>query len=146
MNASGIIVRFLSLLDVALILVGVLMLALIQTTVDTAPPLPKPDDDTTVLGNCNFIVMKAGWKDDERGKCYLLDKEMKIKREVSIFTKMEFEVILGKHELNSQRTNVVLLLFDADGWYTSWESPPHYDLAETWDVQVVRVDEFTFSH
>ena len=39
-----------------------------------------------------------------------------------------------------------LLLFDADGWYTSWESPPHYSLAETWDVQVVRVDEFTFSH
>lgn len=140
MNSSGVIVRFLSLLDVALILLGVLMLALMQTSVSSEQQTNASESkDVSAISQVNFIYLYAGWKGEQKGHCYLLGQDMKINRKVSTTSNEEIQAIIDERQDTDKSTDVVMLLFDSDGWFASWPDSKINDLEDAWGVKVVPI-------
>lgn len=78
MKTSGVLVRFLALLDVTLVLLGVVLLLLVsiaknvsETNRDTRTELGK------VIGK-EIEFLYAGWKGEQRGKCYKLSEDLQV--------------------------------------------------------------------
>ena len=140
MKSSGVIVRFLSLLDVALILLGVLMLALMQTTVSSQQQTSAAEsNDVSAIDQVNFIYLYAGWKGEQKGHCYLLGQDMKIDRKVSTTSNEEIQAIIAERRDTDKSTDVVMLLFDSDGWFASWPDRKINGLEDVWGVKVVPI-------
>lgn len=140
MKSSGVIVRFLSLLDVALILLGVLMMALMQTTVSSGQRTIAPaSKNVSAIDQVNFIYLYAGWKDEQKGRCYLLGQDMKIDRRVSMSSNEEIKAIIDERRDTDKSTDVVMLLFDSDGWFASWPDTKISELEDVWEVKLVPI-------
>lgn len=138
-RASGVIVRFLSLLDVALILLGVLMIALMQAQLrsDVKPPT-TPADPMSALADLDFIYLYAGWRGPENGRCYLLTADGGLGQEVRTDTADDIQAILAASRAKTERSNqFVILLFSDDGWYSAWDASRLATIERTWKVNVI---------
>lgn len=141
MKATGVIVRFLSLLDVALILLGVLMIALTQAQLRSDPNQGKASADTmAALADVDFVYLYAGWKGNENGKCYLLGPNGEIGREVRTETADDIQDILKSRRTHKDQANhVVMLLFSEDGWYSAWDAKKLAGIEQTWKVKLIPI-------
>lgn len=139
MKFSGVIVRFISLLDITLILLGVFMLALMQTTLTKTPIKGGGEEATTVVDQVNIIYLYAGWKGEQEGKCYLLDEKMKVDRTISTAAKDDIQAVVKARRGESKSNDLVMLLFDADGWFDSWPDKKLGELENNWGVKVVPI-------
>lgn len=141
MRATGVLVRFLSLLDVALILLGVLMLALMYTQVRTPTEQGQSSaSGPAELAEVDFVYLYAGWKGEESGKCYLLGPNGEVGQEVRTDSPSDIRRILDSRPTdNSKTTPVVMLLFGEDGWYAAWDADRMNALEEAWNLSVVPV-------
>lgn len=141
MKATGVIVRFLSLLDVALILLGVLMIILLQSQFrsDTNKGSSSADG-MAELADVDFVYLYAGWKGGENGRCYLLNANREIGREVRTDTPNDIQELLTARRTQTGRSNqVVILVFCDDGWYSAWDAKRLAAIEQTWKVKVVPV-------
>lgn len=137
MRATGVIARFLSLMDVGLILLGVLMVILMHADVRRrAAPIEKPTGLAEVA-DVGFIYLYAGWQGEQNGRCYLLSSPNGgIEREVSTKTADDIKDILSKRE---RRNQVVMLLFSDDGWYSAWNPEKMAAIERTWNLKVIPI-------
>ncbi|MBL8868710.1 MAG: hypothetical protein JNK90_02900 [Planctomycetaceae bacterium] len=138
MKTSGVIVRFLSLLDVALILLGILLLALTQSTmsIEQEKNVAGSSDNMSPIDQLNVVYLYAGWKGDEKGKCYLLGADMKIEREISTTSKDDILSTIEKHEDENRPSTLLILLFDSNGWFDSWPDDKIKKLEDAWGIRV----------
>ncbi len=119
MNIGNVVARFLPLLDVTLILLGLLMAALVITRPTIEPPPPPIDDG--LKETLHFIYLYAGWFGQWKGKCYLIDTNAKkLGREISLENPQEFIDEINSRHWEPERT-VIVLLFDKNGWFAPWE-------------------------
>ncbi len=141
MRATGVIVRFLSLLDVFLVLFGVLMIALLHAQLQSAAKETKtPTDALGEVADVDFIYLFAGWKGRESGRCYLLGPNREVLREVRTDSADDIREILAKRAADRERKNqLVMLLFSDDGWYSAWDAKKLDGIEQTWKVKVVPV-------
>jgi hypothetical protein len=141
MRASGVIVRFLSLLDVFLVLFGVLLIALLHAQLQSATNEAKtPTEALGEVADVDFIYLLAGWKGPESGKCYLLGPNREVLREVRTDTAADIREILASRAAGRERKNqLVMLLFSDDGWYSAWDPKKLEGIEQTWKVKVVPV-------
>jgi len=136
MRATGVIVRFLSLLDVAFMLLGVLMVTLIYADFQRRTEMPEQKRGLAEVADVGFIYLYAGWKGEQDGRCYLLSPDVKLGKEVRTDTPDDIREITSARERNNQ---VVLLLFSEDGWYSGWDAKKLADMEKTWGLKVVPV-------
>ena len=142
MRATGVLVRFLSLLDVALILLGVLMIALMHAQIDApAKRDPRPAGEIAAVADVNFVYLFAGWREHvDKGKFFLIGHNFEIGREISAETADDIRAILESQPGSQGRRNqVVMLLCDDDGWYNYLDAAKLRELEAVWDVNVVPI-------
>ena len=141
MRATGVIVRFLSLLDVALILLGVLMIALMQAQLRSDVKRGQsPAGGLVELADVDFVYLYAGWKGPENGRCYQLGPNREIGREVRTDTAEDLKGILASRSaIRGRKNQVVMLLFSDDGWYSAWDAKRLNGIEQAWEVKVVPV-------
>lgn len=139
MRSTGVITRFLSMLDVTLILLGFLMIVLMHSQLRKKSQADLP---TTLasIADVDFVPLYAGWKGEQNGRCYLLDNAWEIDREVRTTTAQDFRRILEERRPSASTDNlVVLLLFSEDGWYSSWPEEKLNEMERTWGTRIVPV-------
>ncbi len=119
MTATRVIARFVSLLDVVMILVGVLLI--ISLYADPCRRQDRSNAEANVVGpktlaemaNLEFIYLYAGWKDEQNGRCYVLTRDGKIGKEVSTTRPDDLQRIM---KARRQKNQVILLLFSENGF------------------------------
>lgn len=141
LRATGVIVRFLSLLDVIILHLGVLMLALMHAQLRTeAKRDNSPTDAMSQLAHIDVVYLYAGWKGVENGRCYLLGSNRQIEREVRTDTMDDIQEVLKAKRAQKERANpVVMLIFSDDGWYSAWDEKRLAGIEQTWKVKVMPV-------
>jgi hypothetical protein len=142
MRATGVIVRFLSLLDVFLVLFGVMLIALLHARGKSAAQGAKgADNSLRAAVDLDFIYVFAGWKGDQNGRCYVVGANRKVgTEEVRTDTAADIQRIMANQAAKNGGTNqLVLLLFSDDGWDSAWDAKKIQALEKTWNVKVVPV-------
>jgi hypothetical protein len=141
LRATGVIVRFLSLLDVIILHLGVLMMALMHAQLRSeAKWRDSPPDVKSELAQVDFVYLYAGWKGPENGRCYLLGADRQIEREVGTDTADDIRNILTARRAQRERANqVVMLLFSDDCWDSAWDPKKLAGIEQTWKVKVIPV-------
>jgi hypothetical protein len=144
MKVTSVIARFISLVDVVLILLGVLLLVLLHAQVRSQVQRSKSEDkrdEIQKVAGLDFLYFYVGWKGPEKDRCYFLDtSHLKLGREVRTDTADDLQLILKARNPKGERTNpVVLLLFSDEGWYSTWDSKRIAALEQTWKIKVVPV-------
>jgi hypothetical protein len=140
-KATNVIARFLSLLDVALILLGVLMIILIQSQIrGEAQQGHAAADGLAKLAGIDFVYLYAGWKGYENGRCYLLTADGTIGREVRTDTAADIQQVLSTRSGHNERPHqIVMLLFSDDGWYSAWDPDRLAKIEKTWKLRLTPV-------
>lgn len=144
MDNSNVIVRFMSLLDVALILLGVLMLALMQTAVPT--PSGAGDPLKPVKDQINFIYLFAGWKSEQNGRCFELNEKMEIGNQVSMISDSDIETLRDIKGLEQRAPAVAILVFEEDGWFPAWSPEKIAGAEKVWGIKVIPVYDVSFQN
>lgn len=139
MRASNVLVRFLSLLDVALILLGVLMIVLMYSQVRTSKGAAQAAEDRVAsLVDIEFVYLYAGCKGEQNGRCYLLGKDGGISREVRTDTDVDIREILAERSVGQEKRNqVVMLVFGDDSWDSAWDAKRQASIEQAWKLKVV---------
>jgi hypothetical protein len=140
-KATGVIARFLSLLDITLILLGVLMITLMQAQLrSNAKQGHSTADGMAELADVDFVYLFAGWKGSENGRCYLLSANRELGREVRTDTADDLQEVLAARRAQKERRNqVVMLLFSDEGWYSVWDAKRLAGIEQTWKVKITPV-------
>jgi len=143
-RAAGVIARFLSLLDVTLILLGVLMLTLAQASLNKkGGGTTSGEDKRPQSSNVNFIYVYVGGQAAEKGKLYLLKPDLKRGQEVSETNPQGIEAVKKLNKDSKKNGNqVVMLLFDDNSFHSDWPSERIDKLKKTWDVDIISIYEF----
>jgi len=142
MGATQVIARFVSLLDVMMILLGSLMIMLLYADLRRTRDRVRAEDTANgpetlaQMADLGFIYLYAGWEGEQNGRCYLLLPDGKIGREVSTSRPDDLQQIISARR---QKNQVVLLLFSANGWYSEWDNERLDQLEKIWRVPVVPV-------
>jgi len=137
-KATAVIVRFLSLLDIALILLGVLMITLMQTQLRDPPP-PK-NNGIAQQADITFVYLLAGWEGKQNGRCYLLTDRLEFGQEVRTDTADDLHEILAKEKTVAERNNeVVMLFFSDEGWYAAWDVNKLAEIEKIWKIKVIPI-------
>lgn len=152
MRATGVIARFLSLLDVTLILLGVLMITIANAQLradrqgkgkdagkDAAPSLQEsiPAD---------MIYVYAGTAGEERGRCYLLGPNRERLGEIRTDRPNDLEAALNKNPTAPPKANrVVMLLISDKGFDSMWDAARLSEIEKQWKAKVVPIYNFRLS-
>ena len=128
MKATGVLARLLSLLDIALILLGLLMIVLTQ-----ASPGPTEGGNS---GGPDVTYLFAGWNGEEAGKVFRLKRDWTIGREVR--TDNDTDIAKPSKDASGGTTRYVLV-FDENGWYSSWPAGKTADLEKVWKVKLTEL-------
>ncbi|MDO5581202.1 MAG: hypothetical protein Q4G69_08700 [Planctomycetia bacterium] len=157
MRYTNILARFLSLLDVAIMLVGlfVVLLALArfqdeQKKIDAAEKEQKDRIErmesasmvNTVLENSKMpIIMIEGDCRDQNGQCFLLNKDYTRGREIAANHRGDIEDLIPS---GSNQIPVVFFITKEGAWDTAWTDEKFANMEKTWKCKIVRVLNFRF--
>jgi hypothetical protein len=156
MRVTGVTSRFLALLDVALILLGILMIALAKTQEAAQADVRGAGDVTSQAADgdesgsgpssetldaaaiADFIFVYAGTGGNERGRCYLMDAHRNRLREIRTDSDGDIRSILDSRSARS-REPVVMLMISQQGFDWMWSPDRVHALSQVWGVSVVPV-------
>lgn len=128
MKATGVLARLLSLLDIALILLGLLMIVLTQ-----ASPGPTVAD---AVGGPDVVYLFAGWDGQQAGKVFRLSTDWSVGREVRTDNDADFTKLKEQGPSDGRR---YVLVFDKNGWYSSWPAGKTAAVEKTWGVELTEL-------
>lgn len=138
MRVTGVISRFLPLLDVALLLLGLLMLVMMQASL-TDQESVNHDKEQTIESKAglDFIFLYAGWKNSQAGKCFLMEKDMRIGKEIRIDSKIDIdELALDSKRRNKTKNLIIFLSFSKSGWFDLWPQERINEIEKVWGMRI----------
>jgi hypothetical protein len=138
MRTSSVIVRFLSLLDVVIILLGMFLLLLAQAQIRSKGS-KTAGQAAGVGGAVDFTYLYAGTQGEERGRCYVLNPDGKIGRELRTDTADDFKGVLRGHGQSAAPNRVVMLVVSDKGFDSMWGGDRLAALEKLWGVKVVPI-------
>ncbi len=136
MRATGVIVRFLSLLDVALILLGMLLLMLTQAQLRAKGGKALTPGAAGGL-SVDLVYLYAGTQGAERGRIFLLNSDGKIGKELRTDTSDDFKQVLRGR--GQQANRVVMLVVSDKGFDSMWGADRLAALEKLWGVKVAPI-------
>lgn len=144
MSAASVMGRFLPLLDVTIILLGVLMLAIANMQIRTASKQQSDSAESTDQGqaaanraNINFVYLRAGCEGRYDGKCYTVDNEGHPLEMVRVDVPDDIDSAFEKMGGNPASNQVVLLMFPKGAWDSRWTEKYISEIEEAWGKRVV---------
>lgn len=141
MRVTGVISRFLPLLDVVLLLLGLLMVVMMQASFTEKEETNSSSESIESSSGLSFIFLYAGWKDSEAGKCYLLEKNMAKGKEINTDTKQDIDQLITEFKRNGKGKNVVIFLaFSKAGWFDTWGEERIKEIEKKWEVKINRLN------
>jgi hypothetical protein len=146
-RATGVICRFLSLLDVVLILLGLLMILLTQAQFQARKGTPAAGTAEGLQGIAavDFIYLYAGTYGEERGRCYLVGPDRKLLREVRTDTADDLRRVLPPAAGQDRPNRVIMLLVSDKGFDSMWDSKRLAAMEKTWGYKVIPIYNFNLS-
>ena len=140
MRANIVIGRFLSLLDVYIILIGFLLITLISTKIDESNKASKNDINNEKMSN-EFIFIITGGKENEKGKCFTIDSKGKFRKELKTDTDDDILEIKNNNGKSNDPKRLIFLLFFPDKyWYPEWTPTKIANLEKTWGIKLHQVN------
>ncbi|HQR09430.1 MAG TPA: hypothetical protein PLN21_21590 [Gemmatales bacterium] len=143
LRATGIIVRFIPLLDVAFILLGMMIVLMAQAQMrsskpkETAPQANKTLADTAGL---DLIFLYAGTAGGELGRAYELGPQQELLREVRTDVPDDLNRLLA---LRGKKGNpLVILLISDQGFDAVWSEKKLATMKKQWGVEIARIYPF----
>jgi len=138
MRSTRVITRFLSLLDVVLLLLGVLMITLMHAQLRSTNG-PSVSEDPLARA-ADFVCVYAGWEGEKNGKCFLVKPDFRIGEELRTDRPDDIKRIVAARAKKTAKANqIVLLLFDANGWYSLWDRQKIEKIERAWETRLVPV-------
>jgi len=140
MRATGVVSRFLSLLDVILLFLGILMVAMMQASL-TEQESVSPDSEQSIESKAgmDFVFLYAGWKGSQAGKCYLMEKDMRIGKEIRTDTKTDIEELVLDGKRRKKTNIIVFLVLSKSGWHDSWQGERIKEIEKLWGITINRL-------
>ncbi len=114
LRATGIIVRFIPLLDVAFILLGMMIVLMAQAQMRSTKPKQSSPQAATSLADqagLDMIYLYAGTAGGELGRCYELGPQQELLREVRTDLPDDMNRLLA---LRTKRGNPLVILLISD--------------------------------
>ena len=141
MRATGVVSRFLPLLDVALLLLGLLMIVMMQASLtDQESVTPDSEQSIESKAGLDFIFLYAGWKDAQAGKCFLMEKDMRIGKEIRVDSKVDIdELALDSKRSKKTKNLIVFLSFSKSGWFDLWTPERIKEIEKVWGMTINRL-------
>ncbi|MDO5565209.1 MAG: hypothetical protein Q4G59_01035 [Planctomycetia bacterium] len=149
MRYTNILARFLSLLDISILLVGLFVILLslahfqkVQKEAQAENERVQQRASTTVFEsvlehNLEPIMMYAGCEGEREGHCYLLGKDFVPGREINTGLPDDFEYLAHQRK---EGTHVIVFLVSEEGaWDTFWTKEKIAELEKVWGCHVVYV-------
>lgn len=143
LRATGVIVRFIPLLDVAFILLGMMIVLMAQAQIrstkskDATPQNAKSIADQAGL---DFIYIYAGTAGSEMGRCYELGAQQELLREIRTDVGDDMNRLLA---LRPKRTNpMVVLLISDQGFDAVWSDKKLSTMKKSWGLEIARIYPF----
>jgi len=137
MKTSGVLVRFLALLDVTLVLLGVVLILLVsmaknvsEANRDTRTELRK------VIGK-EIEFLYAGWKGDQRGKCFKLSEDLHVGDAVDMEDGEWLKNKVGKEK-------IVALILEKGGGTSAWVESRIEMLEKKWNTKIAFFSSIDF--
>jgi hypothetical protein len=141
MRVTGVIVRFLSMLDVVIVMLGILLLAMAQAQLKTPKKKEGPAGGSNVVQSAvegRFLYLYAGTEGEERGKCYQLGPDGKRLREVRTENAEDVQQILKQMGGAEDRKNRIVMLVVSDrGFDSMWSPKKLADMEKAWELKIV---------
>lgn len=146
MRATGVIVRFLSLIDVALCLLGVLMFFhVFQAHRIGSAPVKAVLVELEAGLSIGFIPLYAGTSGDLEGQVFALELDNgQWKRGRRVVRRDDLEAIAKKLPEKLQSEARVLLLMSSSGFDRVWSDEKLRELEEKWGRRIVPVRHVDF--
>lgn len=146
MRATSVICRFLSLLDVALILLGVLMVMLVQVQLrganrQAATAVRSTSDGIVAV---DFFHVYAGTHGEERDKCYQVGPNRNRIREIRTDSAEGLPWSVTPQG-QDQPNQVVMLLISDRGFDSMWGAERLSQMEKTWGRKIIPIYNFSLS-
>jgi hypothetical protein len=140
MGIRGVLVRFMPLLDVTIILLGVLMMPLMYTQLKAKKTSTDAVKSIEAKYAIDHLYFYAGWKGDQNGKVLQINLDGTLGNEVATDRPDELRAILDQRKSSTKRDHpVVMLLFADDGWYAAWDDERLKRIEKAWGVRIAPV-------
>ena len=141
MRATGVVSRFLPLLDVALLLLGLLMIVMMQASLtDQESVNPEAEQSIESKAGMDFIFLYAGWKDSQAGKFFLMEKGMRIGKEIRIDSKVDIdELALDSIRRKKTKNLIIFLSFSKSGWFDLWTPSRIKEIEKIWGMTIIKL-------
>ena len=140
LRASGIIVRFIPLLDVAFILLGMMMVLMAQAQMKSKKPKensPQAAKSLAEQSGVDTVYLYAGTAGNELGLCYELGPQQELLREVRTDVSDDMQRLLA---LRGKRgTPLVILLISDQGFDAIWSEKKLAAMKKTWNLEIARI-------
>ena len=133
MKATGVIARFVSLLDIVLVLLGLLMIVLTQTQPQT--PSQAADDLGAAAADVEFIYLVAGFG-PRQGRVYLLGPGGRPGKEIQTDNSEEIDRL---RNMSPNSNQIFVLMYSKDGWFAEWDDARRAALDKAWKASVVHI-------
>lgn len=143
LRGTGVIVRFIPLLDVAFIMLGIMIVLMAQSQIrskkpkDTAPVAARSLADQAGL---DIIYLYAGTAGNELGRAYELGPQQELLREVRTEVPDDINRLLA---LRTKRgTPLVVLLISDQGFDAVWSEKKLATMKKNWNLEIARIYPF----
>lgn len=143
LRATGVIVRFIPLLDVAFILLGMMIVLMAQAQMrSTKPKASSPQSAKPLVDQAglDFVYLYAGTAGSELGRCYELGPQQELLREVRTENPDDMNRLLA---LRPKRSNpLVILLISDQGFDAVWSEKKLASMKKQWGLEIARIYPF----
>lgn len=143
LRATGIIVRFIPLLDVAFILLGMMIVLMAQAQMRSTKPKQSAPQAAASLADqagLDMIYLYAGTAGGELGRCYELGPQQELLREVRTDLPDDMNRLLA---LRTKRGNpLVILLISDQGFDAVWSEKKLAAMKKSWGLEIARIYPF----
>ncbi len=142
LRATGVIVRFIPLLDVAFILLGMVIVLMAQAQMRSSKLAAKqmPAKSLAEQAGLDLVYLYAGTAGEELGRCYELGPSQELLREVRTDVPDDVQRLLA---LRGKRGNpLVILLISDRGFDAMWSDKKLLLMKKTWGLEIARIYPF----
>lgn len=144
LRATGVIVRFIPLLDVAFIMLGIMIVLMAQAQVRRTEKSQQPAAPTAPTladqAGLDIVYLYAGTAGSEMGRCYELGPQQELLREVRTEVPDDMNRLLALR--GKKGTPLVILLISDQGFDAVWSEKKLAAMKKNWNLEIARIYPF----